>query len=110
MAFISCLHCHKELPDNAKFCGHCGKRQSAMPEALICPKCNKSFDSSWKVCLYCSETLINENDSYIAAVSKNAPVNRQTTVQDALICPKCNTCYDNSWKVCLHCRETLVKR
>jgi RNA polymerase subunit RPABC4/transcription elongation factor Spt4 len=51
MASVSCLHCHKPVPDSETSCSHCGA--SIRPVANYCPNCNKTLPSSQEYCRDC---------------------------------------------------------
>ena len=47
-----CLHCGKQLPDDAKFCSECG---CAKPVEKVCPKCGAKVTG--KFCAECGTSI-----------------------------------------------------
>lgn len=51
-----CKSCGQEIPDSAKFCGHCGARaeiKSAQPAKKFCTICGEKLDASEQFCHSC---------------------------------------------------------
>ncbi len=46
-----CVHCHKEIADDAKFCMYCGAEQ-VTPD-IVCRECGKSIDKEASFCPHC---------------------------------------------------------
>jgi eukaryotic-like serine/threonine-protein kinase len=52
---MKCAKCQAELPDNAKFCGVCGRSLKA---ERVCPRCNQANPQDFQFCLHCGNSLI----------------------------------------------------
>lgn len=48
----SCIKCHSQLQDGAKFCQDCGQKQD-----LSCPKCQCKVELRMKFCSECGQKL-----------------------------------------------------
>ena len=47
----------------------------------VCNKCNKTFDDSWKICLYCSQELeFKEGEFHPAQSSKKSNWKRDLSI------------------------------
>ncbi|MGN0398990.1 MAG: zinc ribbon domain-containing protein [Blautia sp.] len=45
---MKCSYCKKEIPDQARFCGYCGKEIIAIDHVWIkCPRCGRHFELSY---------------------------------------------------------------
>lgn len=58
---LTCSKCGTTLPQNAKFCGHCGKK--VQEEPLHCTNCGAEAKQGEKFCTTCGEPLHKEEDS-----------------------------------------------
>lgn len=83
-----------------KWLTHAPPNKNIAP-SIKCPKCNKVYDSTWKICLRCNVPL-DEKERVV--LKKYKP-----SISNPLCCPKCGRGYDKSWKVCLECRIPLVE-
>ncbi|MEW6186301.1 MAG: protein kinase, partial [Thermodesulfobacteriota bacterium] len=51
---MNCPNCQCDLPDDAKFCGSCGK---SLKLELVCPQCGRANSQEFKFCLQCGQPL-----------------------------------------------------
>ena len=56
-----CPSCAEAVKEEAVKCKHCGEvlNKNSAPQLLECPKCHKTYDASWKVCLNCRTSLVS---------------------------------------------------
>lgn len=66
-----CINCGKEVDNNAKFCGNCGK---AIAAAGFCPACGAQTSAGADVCSRCGTRLVSQ-----LAPAHNAPPVAQYT-------------------------------
>jgi len=50
---MKCLNCSAEIPDDAAFCGECGKPITKEKSAKRCPDCGSEIPSGARVCSKC---------------------------------------------------------
>lgn len=60
---MNCPNCHKELPNEAKFCLHCGAKIEVDDSTIECPSCHARIPKDSKFCPDCGTKIriINEN-------------------------------------------------
>lgn len=72
---ISCDKCGATIPENAKFCPECGKKQG-----LTCPKCGATLKKGAKFCSECGEK--------VAQTEKTCECGAKIS-EDTKFCPEC---------------------
>lgn len=65
---MKCNKCSQEIPDNSKFCLHCGTKVE-LTDSIVCPKCGYKNPSDARFCTECGHTLIQNVEKLI--VEKN---------------------------------------
>lgn len=67
---------------------------------LECPKCNKCFDDTWKICLHCGVKLnsMQPNMEKESNPMKKCPFCAEDILENAKKCKHCNEWLDNTGK------------
>ncbi|RMG78858.1 MAG: hypothetical protein D6714_17290 [Bacteroidetes bacterium] len=55
-----CPACHGELPENARFCPHCGEK--VFEETLTCPECGAENAVDSRFCFICGKAFFSEKE------------------------------------------------
>ena len=62
-----CCKCSKEIPDNSKFCGYCGGKQTVKIE---CGNCHQMVSDEFNFCNHCGSKM-SENQSKLSNGNEN---------------------------------------
>jgi membrane protease subunit (stomatin/prohibitin family) len=57
LVFDQCANCGKNLPPNASFCSKCGHPADEKPQSVVCPHCKSENMPGSKFCDQCGEEL-----------------------------------------------------
>ncbi|MCP4544641.1 MAG: hypothetical protein GY832_46665 [Chloroflexi bacterium] len=65
---MNCLHCHREIPNDAILCSHCGHEQQT--EILqVCSICNRTIPNDAILCPYCGQQVERQSSQPIAPLT-----------------------------------------
>ena len=88
---MKCIHCGKEIRDNAKFCPLCGKKiESNMPKVPLADKINETSEVIYK-------RHLNEKPDKV----------EETIVIETKICSHCKKEIKSDMKFCPYCGEKI---
>lgn len=88
---MKCIHCGKEIRDNAKFCPLCGKKiESNMPKVPLADKINEPSEVIYK-------SHLNEKPGKV----------EETIVIETKICSHCKKEIKSDMKFCPYCGEKI---
>lgn len=86
---MKCPNCHNELPNEAKFCLHCGTRIEVDNTTVECPSCHARIPKDSKFCPDCGEKIVQklQDDSqyYFPYIAKNGLIGFKDIRTDEII-------------------------
>lgn len=74
-----CMHCGKQIVDDAAFCPYCGTKQEVVKEITYCPNCGKEYEEEFRFCHACGTPLAKKT---VSANASNTPPEANVTTDD----------------------------
>lgn len=104
-----CIKCGNGVPQNTKFCPHCGANNEAEQKlsGISCHKCNSSVALGSKFCPKCGN-MVNPCPKCNNDNPENASICRSCNSQLPKKCSSCSTLIPEASKFCPSCGKSMV--
>ncbi|WP_045214081.1 zinc ribbon domain-containing protein [Desulfonatronovibrio magnus] len=76
----ACISCERKVPDDAKFCGHCGQQQVVFSK---CDNCDRDLDPDARFCSGCGSAVEQKPSQRLCSQCKTQ------NLPESLFCNQC---------------------